>query len=575
MNETHRLRRLNLLSGLSVRLASESAGGLLSDTLNVLLTGLGAGAGVAFDAEDTQAHFASERGFRAGDSARAVLTDIASRVLSSRRAVALHDIRSPLARLEQAGELTALGIQALIAIPVMHRRERLAVLIALFPPGNVIDEESVDFARGVGNVLSLAIARDRAAASPRGGPPDQAAERMVYAHIAHELRGPVGALSLQLEEQERLVDELGALSGSSDTALGASVSELDELTRDIRAVMQRLRQLVSELASDKDTQNQAELLDLGELVHDALAERKPHLERMGIECVTQLAEDCEVIAQRTELRRAFLALVEHAAGRCASIGRRLSVSVVQSASGVVLSVADNGPRLTTSEQRALASGQHAGANVKLQAVHHLVRELAGHIEVASDDRFPVIMRLLLPGVEGSGVFPLQDNAPVRVIKRAEVLVVDDDEVFARTMRRALKPHSVRTASSASEAEIALLDPSFNPDLVLCDVFLPGSNGDELHQRIQERRPNIAKRFVFVTGGALTAQQAVHVRTSGCATLHKPIDLDQVRSILLERCPLEAASVRTLSAPSSTRGGPASARSAADVQTAPPKRDGQR
>lgn len=546
MNDVQRLKRLNLLSGLAVRLASESAGGLLSDTLSVLLTGLASPAGVAFEVDDERPRFTSERGFRATPGARAVLGHIAERVLHSRRAAALHDVRSPLAKLENSGELTSLGFQALIAVPVMHRRERLAVLVALFPQGTNVDEEGVDFARGVANVLGLAIARDTASTRVKqtstGG-----SSAMISTQIAHELRGPVGALSLQLEEQTRLVAELATMAGSADTVIGTGLAELEDLTRDIHAVMNRLRQVVGQLGATPRRENPLELLDLSELVRDVLAERRPHLERSGIVCDTNLSEACEVVGRRQDLRDAALALLSNAAERCQGGGGRLQVSVCTSPNGIAFSVGDNGARLTLEEQRSLASGEHGAWMQKLQLVHDVVRELAGHLEVRTSRSYPVVLTLLLPSASNdSGVFQVPDSTPVRVARRAEVLVVDDDDVFTRTMRRALKPHSVRTASSASEAEIALLDPSFLPDLVLCDIFLPGSNGDELHARIAERRPEVAARFVFITGGALTSAQATYLRNSGCATLHKPLDINQLRDLLIERCPMDSASVRTLS-----------------------------
>lgn len=547
MNDAQRLKRLNLLSGLAVRLASESAGGLLSDTLSVLLTGLGSPAGVAFEVDDDRPRFASERGFRASHGARGVLTHIAEHVLASRRAAALHDVRSPLAKLENSGEITAQGFQAVIAVPVMHRRERLAVLVALFPHGVAIDEEGVDFARGVANVLGLAMARD-SASSRAARPSSGSSGALVSAQIAHELRGPVGALSLQLEEQTRLVSELATLTGSADTVLGAGLAELDDLTRDIHAVMNRLRQVVGQLgAGSARRENPLELLDLSELVRDVLAERRPHLERAGVVCDTSLSEACEVVGRRHDLREAALALLTNAAERCAGGGGKLQVTISNTPSGVAFSVGDNGSRLSLEEQRSLASGEHRAWLQKLRVVHDVVRELAGHLEVRASPGYPVILTLLLPSAStDSGVFQVPDSSPVRVVRRAEVLVVDDDDVFTRTMRRALKPHSIRTASSASEAEIALLDPSFMPDMVLCDIFLPGSNGDELHARLAERRPDVAARFVFITGGALTSSQAGYLRSSGCPTLHKPLDINQLRDLLIERCPMDAASVRTLS-----------------------------
>jgi DNA-binding NtrC family response regulator len=110
---------------------------------------------------------------------------------------------------------------------------------------------------------------------------------------------------------------------------------------------------------------------------------------------------------------------------------------------------------------------------------------------------------------------------------------------------------VRTAAAASEAEVQLLDPTYTPDLVLCDVFLPGRNGDTLHARVAARRPELAKRFVFVTGGALGRAEAEYLKNCACPTLFKPIELKTVKDLLeddeAESSP--SASVRTLNPPS--------------------------
>jgi DNA-binding response OmpR family regulator len=99
------------------------------------------------------------------------------------------------------------------------------------------------------------------------------------------------------------------------------------------------------------------------------------------------------------------------------------------------------------------------------------------------------------------------------------------------VKRALKPHEVRTASTASEAEMSLLDPLYSPHLILCDLGLPGMTGDILHARIRARRPRLGERFLFVTGGACTKEEADYVRASGCATLVKPVDMKDVLTAL--------------------------------------------
>lgn len=82
----------------------------------------------------------------------------------------------------------------------------------------------------------------------------------------------------------------------------------------------------------------------------------------------------------------------------------------------------------------------------------------------------------------------------------------------------------------------LLDPTYSPDLVLCDVFLPGANGNALHARIAKLRPEIAQRFVFVTGGALGKDEAAYLRSSGRTTLFKPVELKSLLELLDDSSP---------------------------------------
>jgi DNA-binding NarL/FixJ family response regulator len=119
------------------------------------------------------------------------------------------------------------------------------------------------------------------------------------------------------------------------------------------------------------------------------------------------------------------------------------------------------------------------------------------------------------------------------------------------LRRGLRPYEVRTAATASEAEILLLDPDYFPDLVLCDVYLPGANGSVLHERIRRARPKTADRFVFITGGALGQAEADYIKTCRRPTLQKPLDLHSLLALLEPSDRGDSnppPSVRTLSEP---------------------------
>jgi len=66
--------------------------------------------------------------------------------------------------------------------------------------------------------------------------------------------------------------------------------------------------------------------------------------------------------------------------------------------------------------------------------------------------------------------------------------------------------------------------------------LPGANGNLLHSRVAKQRPELARRFVFVTGGALGKDEAAYLRASGCTTLFKPVELKTLLELLDDPSP---------------------------------------
>src|SRR4051812_36351869 len=90
-------------------------------------------------------------------------------------------------------------------------------------------------------------------------------------------------------------------------------------------------------------------------------------------------------------------------------------------------------------------------------------------------------------------------APTTTIART-VLVVDDEQVVRHVLRRFMQRSgwTVVEAESAEQA-LAWLDGAAVPDLVICDLNLPGLSGAELCLRMAERRPALASRLVLTSG----------------------------------------------------------------------------
>jgi len=571
-----RLQRLEALHGLSSRLAGESSGGLLGDSVDALVEATKARAAAAFVLDPALESVAERQlGDRGGPELvvlRRALSTIAQRAASIRRLVLFADFGSDREGIDDAGEILALGARTALAVPVLHRRIVHGVFVLLFDDATRLDDEARRFASTVANMVAVALERDRArpASLPSN---DELAEAsrmaslgLLTASVAHELRGPAGAMILQQEELRRLLEQVTDLADTSDPELMVVIRELSEVSSDIQTAIARIRDTVEQLSLVSRRETSPECVDLVTVVHDSLAIAVPHLARRGITLTQHLDGPCFTVGRRDSLGQVVLNLLFNAAdASVAAVRPEVWLKVFAHGEQLVLVVEDNGPGIPASAIQHIfrpfyttkQRGQGTGLGLKICS--DVVTAHGGHIEVHDRAGGGASFRVVLTRVrEDSGLIPI---VPVRPPKQRmvearprQVFLIDDDPVFSRTMRRALKPHVVRTAGAASDAEVQLLDPSYTPDLVLCDVFLPGRNGDTLHARIAERRPDLAERFVFVTGGALGKAEAEYLKKSARPTLFKPVELKTIIDLLEDNEPESAPnSVRTLNGPSSRAG----------------------
>ena len=113
--------------------------------------------------------------------------------------------------------------------------------------------------------------------------------------------------------------------------------------------------------------------------------------------------------------------------------------------------------------------------------------------------------------------------------RLDVLVVDDEpalrEVIA--LRLADWGHDARAVATASEAERAMA--SRIPDLVLCDVVLPGSSGLGLLIRVREQQATLPVVMMTAHGNIDSAVDAM--KSGANDFLTKPLDYDTLHALV--------------------------------------------
>lgn len=103
-----------------------------------------------------------------------------------------------------------------------------------------------------------------------------------------------------------------------------------------------------------------------------------------------------------------------------------------------------------------------------------------------------------------------------------VLVVDDDTLTRLLVTEILNDHGLHDAiqtACAQEALVIIDNLEKKPSLIICDMVMPGMNGFEMLQAVEDRHLSI--KTLFITGSPLDAEQWSHADRADTALLAKP------------------------------------------------------
>ncbi|GIX08112.1 MAG: sigma-54-dependent Fis family transcriptional regulator [Candidatus Poribacteria bacterium] len=111
----------------------------------------------------------------------------------------------------------------------------------------------------------------------------------------------------------------------------------------------------------------------------------------------------------------------------------------------------------------------------------------------------------------------------------KVLIIEDDTRLAWTFQEFLAEEGYAVLLAGTAEEGLRLVEAERPDIVLCDVRLPGMNGLQALQAISSRHPDA---YVIVMTAYGTAQTAIEAIQHGAYDyLPKPVELEQLRGLL--------------------------------------------
>lgn len=118
-----------------------------------------------------------------------------------------------------------------------------------------------------------------------------------------------------------------------------------------------------------------------------------------------------------------------------------------------------------------------------------------------------------------------------------VLLVDDDEALADTLKLLLESHNfiVTTATNGADALREVM--AFDFDVIICDMMMPKMAGDMFYLAVQKVKPHLNSRFLFVTGHADNPKVDAFLKSIDAQVVFKPVlteELVRMISFVLRR-----------------------------------------
>ena len=108
-------------------------------------------------------------------------------------------------------------------------------------------------------------------------------------------------------------------------------------------------------------------------------------------------------------------------------------------------------------------------------------------------------------------------------ERPRLLLVDDDVALARVVGRMLADRFETTIVNDGRRALALVTAGERFDGILCDLEMPELSGMDLYDKLVEIEPTIARRILFLTGGAVTRRAMEFLGARERPPLEKPFD----------------------------------------------------
>jgi len=275
----------------------------------------------------------------------------------------------------------------------------------------------------------------------------------------------------------------------------------------------------------------AEPSDATVVLNGVLAERDVTFRELGVKLSRAIPHDLPMVAcPMAQLTEMFTRLLDFSLRRLrdSQPPRELRIVVSDSGPSLTIALSDTGAPLSVEAEQRLVSPfrftQGGGGEIEFALARALAQSSGGTLRLRPRSEGSAEVVVTLP----KSVLPplAQTTAATPTLPKLRILVVDDDAVNRQAMRLLLERegHEVVAVENGLEAVERLGPASEGFDAVVTDLQMPRLGGRALFEQLVDERPQLARRFVFVTGDRARDETRRFLEECGQPSVLKPYDL---------------------------------------------------
>ena len=358
--------------------------------------------------------------------------------------------------------------------------------------------------------------------------------------VGHEINNP---LTYVVANNDYIQEELAPiLSGAvSDNAVAAeAVVELSALLKEMQEGVGHIQRVVAEISGLARPVKDASVVHVREAIEAALRMASPALNE-SVHVQLDLSATRAVRLNASALTQVLINLITNAAHAVQGM-REPSVTVRCRESGedVVIEVIDNGGGIRPEVMKRVFEAFYTtkavgeGTGLGLAVCRRIVRDVGGEVALSSILGEGTTARVTLP-VDDTAETEALPHQNLAALEGCRVLVVDDQPIVLRTVERVLRRLGVVTTLESSSADAVKRIQEDDYDAVLCDLMMPTLTGMGVYRAVIEERPELAARFVFMSGGPSSEEARAFSAAHAERVAVKPFDPVQMAAVLVRAC----------------------------------------